>query len=116
MILMVGCSSKPKLTLHQIIDVPEEYRYGRGNVFGTSDYERYLDAYERSFWSCVKNRAENIDYKYTLGDIAGCGWAPAVGGYQDGYLSAEKLINELIEHYGKEATLELLHEAVAFGI
>ena len=110
--LLAGCASQPELTFYHRVDVPEQFRFGGGSPYGTSPYERYLDAYERAFWACVRNRAENIDYQYTLGDIAGCGWGSEVSGYEDGYLHAEKMINDLVEAYGKEKTRQFIRGQV----
>ncbi len=114
--LIAGCTSKPELNLCHKIHVPKEYRYGKGSPYGFSSYERYLNSYERTFWSCVENRAKDIDYKYTLGDIAGCGWPCAVDGYYDGYIHAEKMINQFVKIYGKEKTQEYLKGVIGDGI
>ncbi len=111
-LMVIGCVSKPKLELRHKIDVPEKYRFGCRSPFGTSDYQRYLDGYEQNYWICVRNRAEDIDYEYSSGDLAGNGWHVFIEGYRDGYLRADELINRLVETYGKEATQLFLEDTV----
>ena len=104
---LVGCKSTSiQLTLAHKIEIPKVYSYGLSAPMpgNTCHAERYVKKFEEGFWECVRKRSKNINYKYTKGDIAVSGHASTVEGYYTGYLTAEKMINDMNTVYGKETT------------
>ncbi len=113
-IIISGCATKPDLSLYKKINVPEKYQDGRCIPYETSPYEYYLSAYEKNYWDCVKNRAKNIDYKYTSDDFVGNGWSSSIAGYKDGYMDAETKINDLVKYYGKQKVQKFLRDNIGY--
>lgn len=92
----------------------KKHQYGKYAPYGTSSYEYYLSAYEKNYWDCIKNRANDINYKYTSDDFTGNGWNCAIEGYYNGYMDAEKVINKLVKYYGKQKVQKFLRENIGY--
>ena len=109
LVLLTGCSeSMQGPTMYHEVQVPPEFRAGRGWAYAPSDHERYLEAYERGWWGCIEAYGADIDYESTDSDRIGVGWPAAVQGVRDGFDDCEARIRENIRRYGKERTQEHL--------
>lgn len=115
---VTGCTSFPdgsNWMYHEVV-VPREYRAGRYQVFQPlSDVDRYVDMYERGWWSCAEDCALDIDHKYTNEPWEANGWPSAIHGYADGYLDADARIKKLIRVHGKVNVQNFLLELTTLG-
>ena len=109
--LVAGCSALNQgPTMYHEVSVPREFLGGRGWAYAPSDHERYVEAYETAWWSCIEKYALDIDYASTKTDRIGVGWRAAVVGAENGFDGCEARIQENIRLYGKERTQEHLIE------
>ena len=108
--LIGGCASKPPtLSLAHQVDVPPSWRSGRDTPgsWGESDIERYVDAFERGWWSCIELYARNIDFDSK--EISfGSGWPSECEGWQAGVWDAAARIRQLVGTFGRERISEYL--------
>ncbi len=116
---LCGCAStRPELSLayplaHDV-DVPKQYRSGNFSkehpyyMAGDSAIERYVSAYERGWWSCVRKYAHDIKHRDQAADSAGLGWPEEADGWTDGFLAASDRIQSLISRFGEEKVTEYL--------
>lgn len=104
-----GCAemSAPVL-VHDTVRVPLRFQVARGGVGDISDHERYLAAYEDSWWRCLANYLEDIEYHPTETEKAGNGWPSEWEGGADGFNDAERQVESLIRRFGKAKTREAL--------
>jgi hypothetical protein len=110
--LVVGCRTPPDL-VHRV-PIPRCYTWGRSNVHSNSGVELYLNAYEESWWDCVKNYAANIDYRSSIDDKMGCGWPPTISGAWDGYTAAESRVHSLIARFGRSRAQEIMKDSLEY--
>ena len=83
-------SSASELTMKHKIIVLNEYTNGRNQEAfeGTSDIERYIEAFARKWWAVMNSYAQNINNPKDVGFI--CSGTPAaVQGCADGYDAAK---------------------------
>lgn len=119
LLALCGCASSidraesQQLLAHEIV-IPREFRWGKSNPAVLSSAERYLDAYEQSWWACVKDFSDDIDHHPTVEDRAGNGWPATIAGAADGYTAAEKQIRKIRTQYGDQKAQALLKEALKF--
>ena len=91
------------------IDVPEMFRHGVGWLGGIpSDYERYLEAFGRGYWSCIMNYMKDINYVSLPNDYTSSGWGSEISGFGAGYEAAEKDMQRNLKRFGKERTAQYL--------
>ena len=111
LLALAGCG-EPRygLNMYHEVSVPKEFRSGRTWVGDISNHERYVEAYERAWWSCIEKYACDINYMSTESDRIGVGWPAAVAGARNGFEDCETRIRENIRHYGEKRTHEHLIE------
>ena len=97
-----------KMSVEHYIDVPQEHSKGRTTEFfeGTGEIERYVSAYERTWWAVLKKYAEDIHWISRHDNFLCSGTPAAAAGCRDGYHAAELRIREYINKYGKEEVRE----------
>jgi hypothetical protein len=104
-------------SLDHKIDVPSQFRSGKSDAEGSfgwdvSDIARYIEGYERMWWSCVEIRAKDIDGE--------CHWfcsgnLPATSGCSDGAQAVNKRINSNIRKFGKKSVQRQLRESIGMA-
>ena len=99
------------LLLHHI-PVPKEYSWGKSTPHFDSGLSIWIDFYDRAYWQCVEDFANNIDYMPTVGDHAANGGGASVGGYSQGYSDAEKRIKQIKKRFGKSKAQEILKKSL----
>ena len=119
--LCFGCASTPgvapaKLSLEHQVVTPPEFQWGRKQpaFAGNSPAARYVDGYERGWWSMLSRYAKDIEYEFEWGHVTSSGHGSGIQGYMDGALAASARAKELIENYGKKKTHGLLIDT--FGL
>lgn len=100
------------------IDVPEEFRGGRSvEMVGTSDIERYVTNYEKTWWKVLRAFYSG-EYDWRSPEhFSICSGNPAASiACVDGYEAAKKRLNNLILAHGeaklKEAVGERLNDEI----
>jgi hypothetical protein len=93
------------------LEIPREYQAElRGWTNELSACQRYMDGFERGWWQCVDNYLGDIGYRTTPADTQVNGWGEFIGGFCDGYASAERQIQSNIRRFGAERTHAYLVE------
>ncbi|MDP3297315.1 MAG: hypothetical protein Q8N09_06965 [Thermodesulfovibrionia bacterium] len=97
---------------HKII-VPDEYANGRNQEAfqGTSDIERYIEAFERKWWAVMNSYAQDINNPKDVGFI--CSGTPAaVQGCNDGYDAAMKRVAEFLKDHKPNEVQKFIKENI----
>src|ERR1017187_6664770 len=115
----VGCSTvhsqiDPQGLLLHHIPVPKEYSWGKSTPYFDSGLSIWIDFYDRAWWQCVEDFANNIDYVPTVGDHVANGGGASVGGYSYGYSDAEKRIKQIKKRFGKTKAQEILKKSLEY--
>lgn len=103
-LFLLGTTDKPALSLEHAINVPDLH-IGGGLLYPDLEKNRfrYIESFERAFWTCVKEYTEDIDYKFENSHAISNGWNSTITGYRDGYVLAHEKIQKLIKYHGKES-------------
>ena len=97
---------------HKII-VPAEYANGRNQEAfeGTSDIERYIEAFERKWWAVMNSYAQDINNPKDVGFI--CSGTPAAAqGCNDGYDAADKRVKEFLKDHKPDEVQKFIKENI----
>ena len=111
-----GCAHRlpheRQLSLAHQVTVPATWTSGRGTPgpSGGSDIERYVGAYERGWWTVVREYANNIDYVAPPDLWTSSGWPAATCGWERGVGDASIRIEQLIDAFGKRRASEYLSQ------
>jgi len=118
-LLLAGCAShRPELSLAHDVGVPQAHRRGNfspehpGYMAGNSAIERYVNAYERGWWACVRKYGHDIRYQLQPADAAGLGWPEEADGWSDGFTAASNRIQNLIANFGEQRVTTYLAQFV----
>ena len=110
MTILVGCAkpTSPEFG-KQETKVPKQFRNAVGWQ-SHSEYQNYVDGFNKGYWKCIQNHVNDIDYKDTESDKIIIGHGSTIGGYSDGYEQAQKEIEKNISVFGKETTHQFIKE------
>jgi hypothetical protein len=103
-------ASAEDLTMKHRIDVPTEYANGRDQEAfeGTSDIERYISSYEKTWWAVMNKFAQDIKWQPRHDEFICSGTPAAAQGCIDGYEGAVKKVEALLkDHTPNEVRLFL---------
>jgi len=100
-----GCSPIA-LSVEHKINIPPAFSSAEPTEAGTAPVQRYRDAYERGWWSCIAEKIRALDEPCR--NIAASGWPSEVFGYADGSTAADERVKQLLARYGKDKTLSYL--------
>jgi len=108
--VLSGCATQSKeISLWHKVPLPDDFAYGcEMPILCTSAAQRYVEAYELGWWSCMEKYSTNIDYQVTSDDLEGNGGPAFINGIPDGCHAAEKHIHNLIKEHGKAAVSTFL--------
>jgi hypothetical protein len=98
-ILFAQVASATELTMTHKIIVPQEYANGRSQEAfeGTSDIERYVGAFERTWWAVMNKFAQNIKWQPRHDEFICSGTPAAAQGCLDGYNEAIKKVEGFLK-------------------
>jgi hypothetical protein len=103
-------ASSEEVTMKHSIDVPTQYSNGRNQEAfeGTSDIERYVRSYEKTWWAVMNKFAQDIKW-YPRHDEFICSGTPAAAqGCIDGYEGAVKKVEAFLkDHAANEVQMFL---------
>ncbi|MEO8427280.1 MAG: hypothetical protein ABI651_09240 [Verrucomicrobiota bacterium] len=112
-----GCAFRPpherQLSLGHQVSVPPMWTSGRATPGppGDNDLQRYVDAYERGWWTVVQEYVKSIDYYRPPLDLrTSSGWPAATYGWERGVGDASIRIKRLIDAFGKQKVSAYLSE------
>ena len=108
LILFVEGCSPIALSVEHNIDIPLAYSSAEPTEAGVAPLERYRDAYERGWWSCIAEKIRVLDEPCR--NISASRWHSEVFGYADGSTAADGRVKQLVESYGKDRTLSYLRD------
>lgn len=112
-------ASSEELTMKHSIEIPKEYSSGREQEAfeGTSDIERYINAYERTWWAVMNRFAKDIKWHPRHDEFICSGTPAASQGCMDGYEAAVKKVKEFLKgHTPKEVETYIKANIIQQGI
>ena len=101
-------ASAEELTMKHSIDVPRQYSNGRDQEAfeGTSDIERYISSYEKTWWAVMNKFAHDIKWQPRHDEFICSGTPAAAQGCIDGYeASVKKVQGFLKDHIPNEVQM-----------
>jgi hypothetical protein len=83
-------------SMKHVVSVPKDYTWSKVSI------KTYRRSFEDGWWSCVQKYITDINYDYKNDNPWNSGGPATVGGYSDGFISADGRIKSFIKSFGKE--------------